>query len=31
MRNQAAQLCSAGNEEEGVDVLAEAGALLGVD
>ncbi len=31
MRNQAQQLCDAGNEEEGVDVLAEAAALLGIE
>jgi hypothetical protein len=31
MRNQAQQLCDAGNEEEGEDVLAEAAALLGIE
>lgn len=31
MRTQAQQLCDAGNEEEGADVLAEAVALLGVE
>lgn len=28
MRNQAVQLCGAGNEQEGLDVTAEAKALL---
>jgi hypothetical protein len=31
MRKQAEQLCGAGNEEEGTDVLAEAAALLGIE
>lgn len=31
MRNQAAELCGAGNEAEGADVLAEAVALLGIE
>lgn len=31
MRNQAVQLCGAGNEQEGVDVLTEAKAMLGVE
>ena len=31
MRNQAAQLCAAGNEAEGADVLAEAASLLGIE
>lgn len=31
MRKQAADLCSAGNEAEGTDVLAEAEALLGIE
>lgn len=31
MRNQAQQLCAAGNEEEGQDVLAEAASLLGIE
>ncbi len=31
MRQQAEQLCAAGNEEEGADVLAEAAALLGIE
>lgn len=31
MRGQAQQLCDAGNEEEGADVLSEALALLGVE
>lgn len=31
MRQQAEQLCAAGNEEEGTDVLAEAAALLGIE
>lgn len=30
MREQAEKLCKAGNEQEGLDVLAEASALLGV-
>ena len=29
MRIQAEKLCKAGNEQEGLDVLAEAAALLG--
>jgi hypothetical protein len=31
MRNQAVQLCGAGNEQEGVDVLTEAKAMLSVE
>jgi hypothetical protein len=31
MRGQAQQLCDAGNEEEGADVLSEALALLGIE
>lgn len=31
MRGQAEQLCAAGNEEEGADVLSEAVALLGIE
>lgn len=31
MRDQAANLCSAGNEQEGIDVLAEARAMLGIE
>lgn len=31
MRGQAEQLCAAGNEEEGADVLSEAAALLGIE
>ena len=31
MRGQAQQLCDAGNEEEGADVLSEAVALLGIE
>jgi hypothetical protein len=31
MRGQAQQLCDAGNEEEGADVLSETLALLGVE
>ena len=31
MRDQAAELCGAGNEAEGADVLAEAMALLGIE
>ena len=31
MRNQAVQLCGAGNEEEGLDVTAEAKALIGLE
>jgi hypothetical protein len=31
MRNQAAELCGAGNEAEGADVIAEAVALLGIE
>jgi len=30
MRNQAVQLCGAGNEAEGLDVTAEAKALLNI-
>jgi Skp family chaperone for outer membrane proteins len=30
MRNQAVQLCGAGNEDEGLDVTAEAKAMLGL-
>jgi hypothetical protein len=30
MRNQAVQLCGAGNEQEGLDVTAEAKALLNI-
>ncbi len=31
MRNQAADLCKAGNETEGLDVLAEAKSMLGIE
>ncbi|HRX36075.1 MAG TPA: hypothetical protein P5337_06725 [Aestuariivirga sp.] len=31
MRNQAADLCQAGNEQEGLDVLAEAKAMLNLE
>ena len=31
MRNQAVQLCGAGNEQEGIDILSEAKAMLAVD
>ena len=31
MRNQAVQLCGAGNEQEGVDVLTEAKAMLSIE
>ena len=31
MRAQAADLCKAGNEQEGVDVLTEAKAMLSVE
>jgi len=31
MRMQAQQLCDAGNDEEGADVLTEAVALLGIE
>lgn len=31
MRNQAVQLCGAGNEQEGVDVLTEAKAMLNIE
>ena len=31
MRAQAAELCKAGNEQEGVDVLTEATAMLNVE
>ena len=30
MRNQAVQLCGAGNENEGLDVTAEAKAMLNI-
>jgi hypothetical protein len=30
MRNQAVQLCGAGNEQEGLDVTAEAKAMLNI-
>ena len=30
MRNQAVQLCGAGNESEGLDVTAEAKAMLNI-
>lgn len=30
MRNQAVQLCGAGNEQEGLDITAEAKALLNI-
>ena len=31
MRNQAEKLCSAGNVEEGADVLSEAKAMLAIE
>ena len=31
MRNQAVQLCGAGNEQEGLDVTAEAKAMLNIE
>ena len=31
MRNQAADLCKAGNEQEGLDVLTEAKAMLAIE
>ncbi len=31
MKNQAAQLCAAGNVQEGLDVSAEAKAMLDID
>jgi hypothetical protein len=31
MRNQAVQLCGAGNEQEGLDVTAEAKAILNIE
>ncbi len=31
MRAQAEQLCDAGNEEEGADILSEVIALLGIE
>ena len=31
MRNQAVQLCSAGNEAEGLDVTSEAKAMLNIE
>lgn len=31
MRNQAVQLCGAGNEQEGVDVTTEAKAMLNIE
>lgn len=31
MRNQAVQLCGAGNEQEGIDILSEAKAMLAID
>lgn len=31
MRNQAQQLCNAGNEQEGLDVLTEVKAMLSVE
>ncbi len=31
MRNQAVQLCGAGNEQEGVDVTSEAKAMLNIE
>jgi opacity protein-like surface antigen len=31
MRNQAVQLCGAGNEEEGLDVTSEAKAMLSLE
>ncbi|MBM3520881.1 MAG: hypothetical protein FJX63_08980 [Alphaproteobacteria bacterium] len=30
MRNQAVQLCGAGNEQEGIDVTTEAKAMLNI-
>ena len=30
MRNQAVQLCGAGNEQEGIDVTSEAKAMLNI-
>ena len=31
MRNQAVQLCGAGNEQEGMDVTSEAKAMLNIE
>jgi hypothetical protein len=31
MRNQAVQLCGAGNEQEGLDVTSEAKAMLNIE
>lgn len=31
MRNQAADLCKAGNQQEGLDVLTEAKAMLNIE
>ena len=31
MRNQAVQLCGAGNEQEGVDVTSEAKAMFNIE
>lgn len=31
MREQAAQLCGAGNEQEGLDVLTEAKSMLAIE
>ena len=31
MRDQAAKLCGAGNEQEGLDVLTEAKAMLAIE
>jgi hypothetical protein len=31
MRNQAVQLCGAGNEQEGLDVTAEVKAMLNIE
>ena len=31
LRSQAVQLCGAGNEQEGVDVTAQAKAILGIE
>jgi hypothetical protein len=31
MRNQAVQLCGAGNEQEGLDVTSEAKAMLSIE
>jgi hypothetical protein len=31
MRNQAEQLCSAQNQDEGMDILQEAAAILGIE